>query len=97
MLSSEAAAAQQGTIAGSVVSADTQEPLAGATITIVGLARGAVAGADGSYRLTLVPGLYTVRATFLGYSTAEEQVTVVAGQTVDLTFRLEISPLAIDQ
>ncbi len=82
------ATAQTGTITGSVVEAETGTPLPGANVGLVGTLIGTTTSIEGPYRLSAPPGTYTIRASFVGYSTVEQSVTVVAGQTVTVNFAL---------
>ena len=77
-----------GTITGKVVTADTGEPLPGANVIIVGTLRGASTTVDGTYKLTISPGTYTLRASFIGYESVEKEVRVVSGETVTVDFEL---------
>lgn len=82
-----AAAAQMGTITGSVKGPDGA-PLSGASVTVQGSPRGATTNNDGSFTLTLNPGNYTVLATFVGYGAARQTVALQAGETLTLNFSL---------
>lgn len=83
-----AQAQSPGVIAG-VVTDDTGEPLPGAQVLIVGTTLGAATGFDGDYRIVGVSeGTYTLRASFVGYSSEEAVVTVGAGATVTQDFTL---------
>ncbi|GAC1653473.1 MAG: TonB-dependent receptor [Gemmatimonadaceae bacterium] len=80
--------AQTGTVAGRVTAQETGEPLAGATVAVVGQPYGAIARGDGSYRLQLRPGSYELRARLIGYAATLQRVTIVDGQTAAATFQL---------
>jgi iron complex outermembrane receptor protein len=69
-------AQQPATLTGSVE--DTNgAPLPGANIVLLGSDYGTAAGADGSYSITgIEPGTYSVRVTFIGYETIEEEITL---------------------
>lgn len=54
-------------LTGSVRSAETREPLPGATIRIVGTTLGTTTNADGEYRLLLRPGAYKLLFSFIGF------------------------------
>ena len=41
-------------------------------------------------------GRYQVRAQKIGYSTARDSVTIIAGQVATLNFKLERSPIALE-
>lgn len=84
-----AAYAQTGTITGTVTDAETGELLPGANIVVPDSPIGTSTGADGTYSLSIEPGTYTLRASFVGYSAStEEDVTVAEGETIELDFAL---------
>jgi TonB-dependent starch-binding outer membrane protein SusC len=86
-----------GTITGRVVDAATQAAIPGAQVRVQGTTRGAATGAEGRFEITGVPaGTVTLTASTLGYGTATRQVTVAAGQTVDVTFSLSTQVLQLD-
>ena len=67
------AAAQSHTVAGRVVSAGDNAPLAGCSVVVKHTSRGTVTGPDGRYEIGAVPG-DTLRFSFVGFRTAEEPV-----------------------
>ena len=81
----------RGKIAGSVVDADTGDPLPGVNVVIAGTTLGTVTDADGDYFIAnLEPGTYDVRASFVGYSPVTVQgVEVGTDRTARVDFRLE--------
>ncbi|HEV8380016.1 MAG TPA: TonB-dependent receptor [Gemmatimonadales bacterium] len=87
---------QTGTIRGSVTGENGQ-PLANAGVVVVGTARTATTTARGEYRLTAPAGAHTIRARVIGYTTAERQVNVVAGDTTTVNFQLTPSALALSE
>jgi TonB-dependent starch-binding outer membrane protein SusC len=98
VFSPPAAAQQQGTVQGTVTDARSGAPLGSAQISIVGTQRGTLAGADGSYRIpNVTAGELQVRATFLGFATSTQTVTLQAGQTVTANFQLSPTALALDE
>jgi len=84
-----------GKIRGKVLSQDTNEPLAGANVLLVGTNQGAATGIDGSYIIINVrPGVYSVRFGFVGYQTKViENVIVNSDQTTTLNITLEPTTL----
>lgn len=78
-----------GKITGRVVDKQTGEPLAGASVQIVGTTMGTAADANGYYFILQVPpGTYAVKATVIGF----EPVTVTNVQVaVDLTTKIDFS------
>ncbi|MGB3093443.1 MAG: carboxypeptidase-like regulatory domain-containing protein, partial [Candidatus Zixiibacteriota bacterium] len=67
-----------GKIAGVIKDKDTGEPLPGVAVMIVGTTMGAAANENGEYFiLNLLPGVYKLRATLIGYAQFEvENVSV---------------------
>lgn len=90
-LVTDAAQAQTGQITGTVIDAETQEPLPGVNVVLVGTTVGSSTDLDGHYEITgIEPGTYTVRASFVGYTAQEEaDVAVTADQTTTVDFTLE--------
>lgn len=93
-----AAAQQTGAVTGQVTDITNGQPINGAQVSIDGTSRGGLSNASGRYLVTGVPtGTVTVRVTYIGYKTAETQVTVSAGQTAVSDFGLELSAIALDE
>ena len=85
-----------GTVTGTVTASDVGTPLAGATIFVTGAATGAIARADGTYRIALRPGRYELRVRFIGWMGTFDSVTVAAGQTTTKNFTLTRSPATLE-
>ena len=79
-----------GKIAGSVVDAATGDPLPGATVVIEGTTLGAAVDATGEYAIINVPpGVYTVRASMVGFATVlQQEVRVSIDRTTRVDFEL---------
>ncbi|MFP4228376.1 MAG: TonB-dependent receptor [Salinivenus sp.] len=89
MLGPSGAVAQAtGTIEGQVVNAETGDPLAGANLRVEGTERGAATDADGRYQLRVPAGTVTLRASFVGFTAREQEVTVEAGESYTVNFEL---------
>src|SRR5690606_40324314 len=78
------------------------EPLAGATVHRAGTMLGAAAAADGRVVPARVPGgVYTLRASFVGYATARTTVDVskvdLLGERPDVVLRLPPSTVEGDE
>lgn len=96
-----AAASPAGTIAGRVIDQDTGRPLYGARIDFTGAATPQPALAtdlDGRYRSgPIVPGVYAVRASAIGYQTVRvDSVRVTAGGTELVNFALKSVPFELE-
>ena len=93
LLLSLPAAAQTARIAGVVTDAETRAALPGATVSLQGTGRGAVSGPDGRFEIArLAPGAYTLRLSFVGYRPLAREVTLAAGEALEL--RLALAPEA---
>lgn len=88
-----------GKISGTVVDAETGEPLAGVDVYIAALGIGAAADVDGDYFiLNVPPGVYDVEASMIGYRTEIlSGVRVVVDRTTYTHFELEQTVIEIDQ
>lgn len=63
------AIAQEGKLRGRVIDRESGEPLIGATVAVEGTTLGAATDINGEYIVLNIPtGVYTVRATFVGYA-----------------------------
>ncbi|MFU8854927.1 S8 family serine peptidase [Micromonospora sp. SL1-18] len=79
-----------GTLRGRVTATGSDEPIAGATVSLTGsTSRTAVTDADGHYALTLTAGTYDIAARSFGYVTdGVEGIQVTADATVTKDFQL---------
>lgn len=85
-----------GTVSGTVVQADTRQPLAGVRVT-AGSGQAAVTSSAGEYTLAGVPaGRVQVRAAMLGFAPATATVTVAEGQTARADIALAAASVALD-
>ncbi len=83
--------AQTGTIRGTVTDALTNAPIPFATIFVLNANKGATTDENGNFALTeLTPGLYDLRASFLGYRDATRfEIQVTNARPVFVEFQLE--------
>ncbi|HEX6309332.1 MAG TPA: SusC/RagA family TonB-linked outer membrane protein [Longimicrobiales bacterium] len=87
-----------GSIRGLIVEATTNRPLPNAEISLVGTNRQSMTNAAGEFLMVGVPaGSHTLRVEMLGYATAEQQVSVTAGDPLRVTIALVVSALTLDQ
>ena len=90
--------AAQGTVTGRVIDQDTQAPVVGVQVVIVGTQRGALTDAEGRYSITGVPaGTHDVRARRVGYAQSVQRVTVSDGGTTDAAFTLASSATRLEE
>jgi iron complex outermembrane receptor protein len=76
----------QASINGMVTS--DEGPLFGVSVIVDGTLKGAVTDFDGKYSIEVDPGTYKVVASYVGYSTAAQTVTVGEGEALTLDFNL---------
>ncbi len=90
-------AAQGGTLQGTVRSAATGSPLAGAQVAVTALGLGGITGPDGRFELSDIPaGTHTVEISLIGYATVTREVVVAAGQRTHLDLELGETALALE-
>ena len=86
----------EGEIEGVVRDAETERPLAGALVSVVGTGTRAVTRGDGAFRLTrFKPGEYTISVARLGYRGVILEVSV-GTQSAVLAIELSASPIAME-
>ena len=96
LIFSATAFAQSGTITGTVTDESSGETLPSVNVYVVELQRGAATDSQGEFTIEGVEyGTYTVRASFVGYDTFEQQVTVDQS-TVTLDIPLSSSMQQLD-
>ncbi len=86
----QAQASTTGKIAGIVLDKETGEPLAGVNVFIPGTSLGASTNLNGEFYIIQVPpGIYTVKASMIGYATeVRKNVEVRVDLTTKLVFKL---------
>src|ERR1043165_4605840 len=78
-----------GSVSGRVIDSTTQQPVANATVNIVGTQIGALTRVDGRYFLQAVPvGAQRVRVTRIGFAAQEKPMTINAGATAEVDFTM---------
>jgi iron complex outermembrane receptor protein len=78
-------ATAQFSVSGKITDGASGQPLPGATISIKNSVISAVSDAGGKYSiLNLKAGKYTLKVTYIGYQTAQQNITLNAGLTVNI-------------
>ena len=89
-------AQEAGTITGRVVEGSTLAPISGATVSVA--ETGALTNASGRFVITGIPaGTYTLRVQQIGYADATEEVTVGAGETVNVTIEMTTEAVGLGE
>ncbi|MCG8332321.1 MAG: TonB-dependent receptor [Chitinophagales bacterium] len=86
----------QGTVTGTIVDAESQEPLIGASVLVKGTLTGTITDFDGTFALNLEEGEQTLVFTYTGYNEME-QVVSVSGKTDVGTVELGFSSVGLDE
>ncbi|MFH5834271.1 SusC/RagA family TonB-linked outer membrane protein [Halalkalibaculum sp. DA384] len=89
----------QATVRGTVTDAQTGDPLPGANVSIQGTTTGSSTNAEGEFTITGVePGTYTFVASFIGYETSTQEVTITEGENeLTINFSLQPSDIAMEE
>ncbi|MBI1308063.1 MAG: SusC/RagA family TonB-linked outer membrane protein [Bacteroidetes bacterium] len=80
--------AQTGSISGKVTGPDGGA-LAGAAVYAEGVGIGTTTSQTGEYLLTLNPGTYTIKASYVGYQEISKSITVTGNQTVTYNIQMK--------
>jgi hypothetical protein len=82
---------QSAVISGKVIDKDTDEPLIGANVIVVGTDYGAATDVKGSFKIkNLRPGNYDIRVSFVGYSPKNiTDIILAKGDSIFLKIELE--------
>lgn len=92
----QTAFAQDGQVRGTVLD-EEDRPIPGANVVVEGSSQGTSTNPSGEYELSLEPGTYSLRVSFVGYSPQlEEGVQVEAGETTTLNFTLSQSTVGME-
>lgn len=83
-----------GSVRGTVLAKDTNEPLFGANVLVSGTRVGAATDRLGTFTITnLPPGNYVLRVSMLGYAEATVAVSVRSGETFSVAIALSPRPV----
>jgi hypothetical protein len=89
--------AQDGKLRGKVTDRESGEPLIGANVTVEGTNLGAATDVNGEYViLSVLPGTYTMKVTYIGYSPVTvSNLTVNSGMTTTADVKLASSAVQV--
>jgi len=92
-----AADSREGGVMGTVIDAQTGQPLAGVQLFLPQLGVGMITNARGAFSLSDLPaGTHVIEIRFLGYASEERTISVSAGETVTLEVSLRRQVLDLD-
>jgi hypothetical protein len=72
------------TLTGRISDGKNGEPIIGAVVQVNNLPLGAVSNAQGNYKLTLEPGLYTLNISGVGYEQAQYNIKIVGDGVMNI-------------
>ena len=82
-------------IQGTVIDKESREPLAGVVVH-AGTGLTAMTDDEGKYILDVKPGLYSIKACYLGYKPLQMDGVRVSGDTLTVNLDMEVSELLLD-
>lgn len=85
-------AQQSVVVTGSVVDAESGQPIVGASVRVQAIGRRTFTASNGTFRLPLQPGEYTISASSIGYRESSQKVRTGGGP---VTFRLTAAPVSL--
>jgi outer membrane receptor protein involved in Fe transport len=89
---------QNSSIKGAITDAQTNETLVGAYVIVDGLQKGGSTDIDGNYIIENLPaGTYKVIATYVGFSSKTEEVTLEENAAVTINFSLNPDLMGLDE
>ncbi len=89
---------QSASIKGTITDAQTNETLVGAYVIVDGLQKGGSTDIDGNYIIENLPaGTYQVIATYVGFSSKTEEVTLGENAEVTLNFSMNPDLMGLDE
>ena len=77
---------QKGTVSGTV--SDEDGNLVGASVFVEGTNVGTITNYDGRYQISLEAGTYQISSSYIGYNQEKKEVTVTAGEDIEVNFML---------
>lgn len=89
------AAQGRGGIAGRLVDRTSRQPLAGASVSVMGTPRTMRSNADGRFSVELAPGVYVLQARALGYAAGSWVVQLADQETLSVVIELEPAPVTL--
>jgi outer membrane receptor protein involved in Fe transport len=88
--------AQNGFIRGTILDASNGETLPGSTIAVDGTTFGTITDLDGNFNLSIPPGVYTIKVSFISYETLTVNNVEVKAQEVSVLENIRLNESKIE-
>ncbi len=82
-------------VTGTVVDAETGQPLAGANVTVAGTTNGAATNLDGVFQFSVSSYPVTVNVSFIGYDNQSVEISSGAGVTIRLSPGVQLDDVVV--
>jgi len=91
LISSFLFAQKNGIVSGRILDQATGETMIGATVQVDGTDMGVITDIEGNYKLSLVPGFYTLNILYVGMQPGKLAVEAKAGEVTSADFAMEVA------
>jgi len=89
---------QAQTVTGKILEADNKLSVIGAVVAVKGTTKGTISDLEGSFKLSVPTGAYTIEISFMGFVSQEFEINLKAGETKDLgEILLESSSIGLSE
>ena len=89
---------KKGSLSGNVVDANTNKHLSEASVILKNIKRGTTTDFNGNFKIpNLEIGKYTIKISFIGFATLEEEIEVKPNEKNEIIFKLSNDPLSLDE
>jgi len=87
--------AQQRTITGKVIAAESNEVLIGANVLVTGTSKGVTSNAEGTFTLTVPESATSLSVSYVGYNSKEVSIKGLSNIVIALTAGKELSEVVV--
>ena len=85
------------TVYGIVLDSKTKEPVLGANILIANLNDGVTSDENGNFRLSLNPGKYVLKISYIGYDSLIDTINITGNNNKFLRYELESTEIKVTE
>ena len=89
---------ETGNLSGTVVDKNTDAPLSEANVIVKNKKKGTTTDFNGHFNISnLKIGKYTIKISFIGYATLQEEIEIKTNKKNEVVFKLSNDPLSLDE